>query len=92
MNQRRRVRQRLHKVGLDGVFQQHGDGAGHAQVRHGDRLAVVGVADNNFRDAALQIAQTVRQTKNRHQFAGHGDVKLGFPRTPDVVPPSPMVT
>ena len=55
VHQGRRVFGGLHEVGLHGVEQERHDGAGHAEVAHGEGFAVVGVAQQNLLDAAAQV-------------------------------------
>ena len=45
----------LCEVGLDGVQQQHGDGASDAEIPHGEGLAALGVAQEDVLDAAPEI-------------------------------------
>ena len=53
MDQGGGVFQRLHQVGLDGVFQQGGHGPLGLQVGGGDRFVVVGIAHDDPGQALL---------------------------------------
>ena len=65
----------LHQVGLDGVLQQQGQCALHAQVRHGDRGPVIGVAEGDAAQPFAQICHARSEAEHRHDLRRHGDVE-----------------
>ena len=69
----------LDQVGVDGVLEQGGHGAGRADLPGGDRLAVVGVGADDAGQPLLQIVQAGGQAEHRHHLAGDGDVKAVLP-------------
>ena len=71
--------QGLDQVGLEGVLQKSGHGAGGLQVPGGDGFLVVGIANNNAAQTLLQIGDGGGQTQNCHDLAGYGDVKAVLP-------------
>ena len=73
------VLQGLDQVGVDGVLQQGGHGAGCADLAGRHRLAVVSVGADNPGQAGLQIGQAGSQAEDGHHFAGHRDVKAVLP-------------
>ena len=71
----RRVFQRLHQVGLKGVFQQRRHGALGVQLPGRDRLAAVSIAHHNAGKALFQVGKAGGKAENSHHFACHRDVK-----------------
>ena len=67
--------QRLHQIGLDGVLEERRHGALCLQIVSGDRLAVVGAANDDAAQPLLQIQDAGGEAKHRHDLAGHGDLK-----------------
>ena len=65
----RRVLDRLHEVGHDGVLHQDGQGAGHAEVVGGDGLARPARADDDPAQALAHVGQARRQGQDGHDLA-----------------------
>ena len=70
----------LHQIGLQGVFEQYGDSACHAQVIDGEGRALVGVAQDYVTHAAAQVVNIVSQAHYRHYFACRSDVEARLAR------------
>ena len=71
--------QRLDQIGLQGVLQQGGHGALGLQIVGGDGLAVVGIAHDDPGQTCLQVGDVAGQAQDRHDLAGHGDLKAVLP-------------
>ena len=65
----------LHEVGLNGVLEEHHDGAGHSEVLHRERFAGVGVAQQDVFDAAAQVGFVGGQAEDGHQLGSGRDVE-----------------
>ena len=76
----RGVLQRLQQVRLERLAHHHRGRAGRLQLLGGDRLARLGVADDDAAQAFPQVLQALRQRKNRHHLARRGDVEARLPR------------
>ena len=79
VNDRRRTFQRLHQIGLERFFQQHGHGALGFQIPRLDFPFVISLCNGNISKAFFQILQTGRQTEHRHHFRSHRDAEMVFP-------------
>ena len=73
-----RVFSGLHEVGLNGIFKEHHDGACHAEVFHGERLSLVGVAEEYVLDAPAQVVLIGCEAEDSHEFGGGGDVEASL--------------
>ena len=73
-----RVFSGLHEVGLNGIFKEHHDGASHAEVFHGERLSLVGVAEEYVLDAPAQVVLIGGEAEDGHKFGGGGDVEASL--------------
>ena len=69
------VLKRLHEVWLHRVFEQYGHRTIRLDVAAEDRRAVAAVGDDHVAQTLLQVRQIARQTQDRHDLGGHGDVK-----------------
>ena len=67
--------QRLDEVRLDGVLEQSGHGAFGFQVVSSDRLAIVGVADNDPGKTGFEVHQVRSEAQHGHDLTGNRDVK-----------------
>ena len=65
----------LHQVRQKGVFQQYGDRSSNPQVIDCERLIVVCISQQDITDAAFQVFQIGRQTKDSHHFGSRRDVE-----------------
>ena len=74
--------QGLHQVGVDGVFEEGGEGALGVDVTGGDGFPIVGLGDHHAADAVRQVGQVGGEAEDRHDFAGGGDGEPGFGRHP----------
>src|SRR5699024_3677692 len=74
------VFQRLDQVGVDGVLEQGGHGAGRADLPGGDRFAVIGIGADDAGQPLLQVLQVGGQAEDGHDLAGHRDVEAVLPR------------
>ncbi|MNP45364.1 hypothetical protein D3C76_1392840 [compost metagenome] len=68
MDQRRGILQRLHQIGLHRFLQQHRHGALGLQVPHIYGLSRIGIADEHPGEGLLQLAQSLSQAEDRHNF------------------------
>ena len=75
VHERRRMLERLHEVGFDGVLEQRCHGALGMQVGCGNGLATIGVCDHHAPQARLKVHKAAREAERRHDLRGHGDVK-----------------
>ena len=75
VHQRRIVFHRLHEVGLEGISQQCSHGALRIEFADRHRLVLTCVAENDIAEAVLEIGKTRRQTEDRHDLGGHGNVE-----------------
>ena len=74
----RRVLDRLHQVGHDGVLHQDGQGPGDAEVVGRDGLARAARADDDPAEALAHVGETRRQGQDGHDLRGDGDVEAGL--------------
>ena len=75
-----RALERLDEVGLERVFEQRRHGTVGLEVARGDRLVVVGVADDDAREALLEVVDGSRQAEDRHDLGGDGDLEVVLAR------------
>ena len=70
----------LHQIRVQGVLQEHRYCARHAEVIHGEWVALVGIAEQDFAHAAAQVVDVACEAQNSHNFAGWSDVesRLGW--------------
>ena len=80
VDESRRVLGRLHEVGQKRVFQQDRDGAGDAQVVYRKRFIVVGVAQEDIPDAALEVVEVRGEAEDGHDFRSGSDVEARLGR------------
>ena len=69
----------LHQVGVHGVPQQSGHGALGFDIAGVDRLAGVGVGDEDVPQALFQVVHVLGQAQDGHDLGGHGDDKAVLP-------------
>ena len=74
------VLERLNKVRLHRVFQQHRHCAIRLDVTGIDRFTLAGIGDNHIAKTLLQIAQIAGQTQDRHDLGRDSDIKASFAR------------
>ena len=72
------VFQRLHKVRLHRVFQQHGHRAVRLEIARIDGFTLAGVGYDHIAKTLLQIAQVFGQTKDRHDLGCDSNVEARF--------------
>ena len=82
MHNGRRAFQRLHQVGVNGVFEQSGHSAVSAQVACVHRFTGIGICHQNIAQPFFQVFPVVRQAQNGHNFAGHRNDEPIFPGNP----------
>jgi hypothetical protein len=70
--------ERLHDVGLDRVLHHHRHRAGDLQHLRGDRLAIIGIRDDDAAETSTKIGEAARQREDRHHFRGRGDDELAL--------------
>ena len=82
VDKRRRSFQRLYQIRLQRILQKRRHRA--LRVQHGSRhrFPVIGIADDHFPEALLQITQRGRKTQHRHHLRRYRDVKAVLPRHP----------
>ena len=80
MDKGRGVPQGLDQVGEDGIPEQDRHCRIDTEVGTGQRLAVPGLAENDFTDPVPQIREAGGEAKHRHDFRGRGDIKAIFSR------------
>ena len=68
----------LHQIRMQGIFQQHTDGSGHAHILHAERFVVDGSSEQNVFDAATQILFILCQTENGHDFRSRSNVETAL--------------
>ena len=71
---------RLHKVRVDGIFEQSRHSAIRLDVLRIDRLAVIRICNEDFAEALFQVFQILCKTQNRHDLACDGDDKAVLAR------------
>ena len=71
---------RLHKVRVDGIFEQSRHGAIRLDVLRIDRLAVIRICNEDFAEALFQVFQILCKTQNCHDLACDGDDKAVLAR------------
>ena len=99
MHQDGRVFKRLHKIGLDGVFEQRRHGSGHAQIARINGGIVIFVGDQNAAEPFFQVCEIVRQAEDRHDLARYRDLEAVLARHTidlaaqayDAVPQRPVI-
>ena len=72
------VFQRLHKVRLHRVLQQHGHRTIRFDIARIDRFTLAGIGDDHVAKALLQVVQVFGQAQDRHDFGRDGDVEPGL--------------
>ena len=82
VHQRRRAADRLDQIGQYGLGQQRRHGPGGLQVTRRDRLACRIASDDNPAQPFDEVCRTIRQTQDRHDLAGDGDVEPAFAHRP----------
>ena len=75
MDEGRCMLRRLHKVGVQGIAQQHCDGSCHAEVTHTEGLSLGSDAQHDILYATLQVLLTRSQTEYGHELRCRGDVE-----------------
>ena len=80
MDKGRVVFERLHKIGLHRVFQEHRHRPVGFDVTRIDGGAVAAIGDDHVAKAFLQISEVLGQAQNRHDLGRHRDVKTGLAR------------
>ena len=70
-----RAFERLHEIGLQGVFQKRRHGARRLEIarRHGS--ALIGIAHDDARKPRFQVGQRRGKAQNGHHFACDGDIE-----------------
>ena len=68
----------LHEVWRKCVAQQNGDGASHAEILHGERLALNGVTQKNVLDASAQVVLVLSEAEYSHNLRRRSDVETRF--------------
>ena len=76
----RRVLERLHEVGRDGVLEQGRHGTLGMQVVRRDGRAVIGIAHNDAAQALLEVCDRGGEAEACHDLGGHGDVEAVLAR------------
>ena len=74
------VLERLHQVRLDRLTQDHRHRTGDLDVLSGDRVARLGVADDDAPEPPAKVLQIARQRERRHHLRRGGDVEAGLAR------------
>ena len=69
------VFERLHKVRLHGLLEQHGHGAIGLDVAAIDRRFVAAIGDDDIAKALFEVGQILGQAQDCHDFRGDGNVK-----------------
>ena len=80
MDEGRRAFQRLHQVRRDRLLEQRRHGAVRLEILGEHRLAVAGIADDDFTEPLLQVVEIPGQAEDRHHFGGDRDVEAGLAR------------
>ena len=80
MDEGRIIFQRLHKVRLHGLLQQHRHRAVGLDIAAVDRRAISAIGDNDIAQTFLQVFQIKCQTQDRHNFGRHRNVKPSLTR------------
>ena len=68
----------LYEVGMYGIFQEYGDGAGNAEFSHREGLAVESEAEDDALDAAAQVGRAGGEAEDGHEFRSGGDVETAL--------------
>ena len=68
----------LHEVRVEGVLEEHRDGAFDLEVGDGHGLAIERVANDDARDALLEVREVRREAEDRHDLRGNDDVEAVF--------------
>ena len=68
------------RLGLTASRMSDGHRAAGLELLGGDRLAVVGVADDDATQPLAHVLQRRREGQDHHHLAGRGDVEPGLPR------------
>ncbi len=68
----------LDEIGLDGVAQQDGHGAGDLEILHGDGAAIGRLRDDDAADATPHILQVCGQGEDGHDLGRGRDVELAL--------------
>ena len=76
----RRVLERLHEVGRDGVLEKGRHGTLGVQVVRRDGTLVVGVAHHDAAQALLEVGDGGGQAEHGHDLGGHRDVEAVLAR------------
>ncbi len=74
-----RVFQRLHQVGLEGVFEQSRQRALHLEIGSVNRAPVGSIGNQDTAQTVLEIGNAGGQAQNGHDFAGHRDLETVLP-------------
>ena len=75
VDDRRRVLQRLHEVGLERLDQQRGHRALRLEVAGRDGLAAAAVGDDDSRQTGLEVVDVGSEAEHGHHFRSDGDVE-----------------
>ena len=78
VNKYRLALQRLHEIGLDGIFQQHRHRADNLQVFGGDQLFLRGNRGGYLGKFVFHRMDGLAKREHRHDLTGSSDVKSGF--------------
>ena len=70
----------LNQIGTDGIFEEHDNRTGHAEVVDGEGTVVKGVTQQNLPDSPPQVFFIGCETENCHQFRSGCDVETGLLR------------
>ena len=80
MHKRRVVFQRLHKVRLHRVFQQHSHRAVCFDIAAEHWGFVTAIRDNHVAQTLLEVFKVLRKAQDRHDLRRHSNVKPSFTR------------
>ena len=64
--------------GVDGVTHPGGHSAGNFQILTGDRLAGLGVSNDDLADTLAQVLQVLGNSQDSHQLGADSDAELGL--------------
>ena len=76
----RSVFEGLHKVRIKRIFEQHSDGASHAEVVYSERLILKSITEQNLANTAAQILEIGSKAHYRHYFRRWSDVESALRR------------
>ena len=79
----------LHKVRLEGVYQQSGHRALRIEFAHRNRRVIARVAEHDIAETLLEIGQARSEAEDRHDLRRNRDIESRFPHDAVVITAEP---